>query len=225
MSQTPDLLPALRVEPRAALSGSVIWLHGLGADGHDFAPILEHLPLSELGVRVVLPHAPSQPVSINGGFVMPSWYDIRPSDGPNRHDEAGIRVSEGQIKALLAHERTAVPAERIAIVGFSQGGAMALHCGLRAEERLAGIAALSTYLLLPEATETERSERNAATPIFQGHGTHDEVVGPQRGAAARDWLSERGYPVAWHAYPMGHEVCLEEIADLGAWFRGIFAPT
>ena len=109
MSDTPDLLPALVVEPDADLTGSVIWLHGLGADGHDFAPILSQLPLAELGVRVVLPHAPSQPVSINGGFVMPSWYDIRPSDGPDRHDEAGIRVSEGQIKALLAHERAQLP--------------------------------------------------------------------------------------------------------------------
>lgn len=218
-----DLLPALVVEPTAPLSGSVIWLHGLGADGHDFAPILEHLPLAKLGVRVVLPHAPAQPVSINGGMVMPSWYDIRPTDGPDRHDEAGIRVSEGQIQALFDQQRAELPAERIAFVGFSQGGAMALHCGLRAPERLAGIAALSTYLLLPKETETERSESNATTPIFQAHGTYDPVVGPPRGMAARDWLSERGYPVVWHDYPMAHEVCLEEIAELGAWFEQVFA--
>ena len=154
---------------------------------------------------------------------MPSWYDIRPTYGPSRHDEAGIRASAVAIDALIANQRTQVPAERIAVVGFSQGGAMALHCGLRASERLAGIAALSTYLLLPEETETERSAANAETPIFQAHGTHDAVVSPARGTHARDWLQERGYAPAWHDYPMGHEVCLEEIAELASWFRSIFA--
>ncbi len=218
-----QLLPALVAEPKGEVRGSVVWLHGLGADGHDFAPILTHLPIAELGVRVVLPHAPSQPVTINGGMSMPSWYDIRPTDGPSRHDEVGIRASALAIDALIANERTQVPAERIAVVGFSQGGAMALHCGLRASERLAGIAALSTYLLLPEETETERSAANAETPIFQAHGTHDAVVSPARGTHARDWLQERGYAPAWHDYPMGHEVCLEEIAELASWFRTIFA--
>lgn len=217
-----ELLPALVAEPTGEVTGSVIWLHGLGADGHDFAPILPHLPLGELGVRVVLPHAPSQPVTINGGMSMPAWYDIRPTDGPARHDEAGIRASAVAIDALIANEREQLPAERIAVVGFSQGGAMALHCGLRASERLAGIAALSTYLLLPEATETERSPANAKTPIFQAHGTYDAVVALARGEHARDWLGERDYAVAWHDYPMGHEVCLEEIAELGSWFRSIF---
>jgi phospholipase/carboxylesterase len=221
--QVSEILPALVAEPTGDVTGSVIWLHGLGADGHDFAPILPHLPLGELGVRVVLPHAPSQPVTINGGMSMPAWYDIRPTDGPARHDEAGIRASAVAIDALIANERASLPAERIAVVGFSQGGAMALHCGLRASERLAGVAALSTYLLLPEATEGERSAANAETPIFQAHGTHDAVVAPARGAHARDWLLERGYALAWHDYPMGHEVCLEEIAELGSWFRSIFA--
>lgn len=218
-----ELLPALVAEPKGEVTGSVIWLHGLGADGNDFAPILQHLPLAELGIRVVLPHAPSQPVTINGGMVMPAWYDIRPTDGPGRHDEAGIRASAVNVDALIAHERTQVPAERIAVVGFSQGGAIALHCGLRAPERLAGIAALSTYLLLPEASESERSAANAETPIFQAHGSHDAVVNTVRGIAARDWLTERGYSVAWHDYPMAHEVCLEEIAELASWFRSIFA--
>lgn len=217
------LLPALEIDPPGEVTGSVIWLHGLGADGHDFEPLVPLLPLGQLGVRVVLPHAPSMPVTINGGFVMPAWYDIRDGDLKNRHDEAGIRASAEQVEAWLAHEQERVPAERIALVGFSQGGAMALHSGLRHGERLAGIAALSCYLLLDETVEAERSEANAQTPIFQAHGELDAVVDLARGEAARDRLVELGYPHEWHTYPMGHQVCEPEIVDLARWFLARFS--
>lgn len=217
---TSELLPAVTVEPEGPARFAVLWLHGLGADGHDFAPVLRYLPLRELGARVVLPHAPSIPVSINAGYVMPAWYDIREGDLRNRHDEGGIRESAERIEALIAAQKaTGLPAERILLVGFSQGGAMALHCALRHPERLAGVVTLSTYLLLPEATETERSPANHGLPVFAGHGTVDPVVVPPRGEAARDWLVERGHPVEWHTYRMGHEVCLPLLDDLGAWLR------
>lgn len=218
-----ELLPALIADPGCPPRGSVIWLHGLGDSGYGFASVLQHLPLERLGLRVVLPHAPEQPVTINGGMEMPAWYDIRPTDGPERHDEVGIRASAAAIDALIARERSLVPAARIALVGFSQGGAMALHCGLRASEGLAGIAALSTYLLLPEETARERDPANASTPIFWGHGTQDEMVSPARGAAARAWLAAQGYACEAHDYPMGHEVCLPELRHLGAWFEARFA--
>lgn len=217
-----ELLPAVEIDPPGEVSGSVVWLHGLGADGHDFEPLVPLLPLAELGVRVVLPHAPAMPVTINGGFVMPAWYDIRDGDLKRRHDEAGIRASAARVEAWIAKEKERVPAERVAVVGFSQGGAMALHVGLRHAERLAGIAALSCYLLLGERLEAERSEANGGTPIFQAHGALDAVVDPARGEAARDRLVELGYPHEWHSYPMGHQVCEPEIVDLARWFAARF---
>ncbi len=220
-----DLLPAVVAEPKSEVTGSVIWLHGLGADGNDFVPILPMLPLADLGVRVILPHAQSIPVSINGGFVMPAWYDIREGDLRERNDEVGIRASAEQVSAFVQAEREkGMPAERIALVGFSQGGAMALHVGLRSPERLAGIAALSTYLVLEESLAEEVSEAQQETPVFQAHGTRDPVVSLERGQAAREWLAARGYGVEWHDYPMEHAVCPEEIEALGLWLARIFAP-
>jgi phospholipase/carboxylesterase len=217
-----ELLPAVVVEPEGEPTASVLWMHGLGADGHDFEPVVPLLPLGELGARVVLPHAPSIPVSINSGFVMPAWYDIRDGDLATRHDEAGIRRSATQLEAWLQAERDrGIPAERIVLAGFSQGGAMALHVGLRWPERLAGIVALSTYLTLPEALEAEASAAQRGLPVFQAHGRVDPVVTLERGEATRDQLSAAGHPVEWHTYRMEHSVCPQELADLGAWFLGI----
>jgi phospholipase/carboxylesterase len=214
---TAQLLPAVVIEPEGDVTASVLFLHGLGADGHDFEPVIPMLGLPALGARVVLPHAPSMPVSINGGFVMPAWYDIRPGDLSQRNDEEGIRGSAGLIEAWLQAERDrGIPAERIVLAGFSQGGAMALYVGLRWPERLAGIAALSTYLVLDEGLES--GGVNGDLPVFQAHGTVDPVVPIERGRACHDRLVDLGHPVEWRDYPMEHAVHPQELADLGAWF-------
>ena len=214
-----DTLPCVEVEPQGTAERAVIWLHGLGADGHDFPPILPHLGLDPaLAVRFVFPHAPSIPVTINGGFVMPAWYDIRAVDLRREADTDGILRSAEQVRALIAREvERGVPPERILLAGFSQGGAMALHVALRFEQRLAGVLALSTYLVLPESLPTELSSANREIPIFQAHGQLDPLVPMERGASARDTLVEMGYRVDWHEYPMQHEVCMEEIQDVGSW--------
>ena len=201
--------------PRTAL----IVLHGLGADGHDFVPICNELDLTAVGpVRYVFPHAPHRPVTINGGYRMPAWYDILGADLVRREDEAGLRESQAQIAALIDRERErGVPAERIVVAGFSQGCAMALMTALRYPERLAGAVGLSGYLPLAGTTAAERSPANATLPIFLAHGTQDPVVAPVRGTASRDALRALGYPVEWHDYPMPHSVCPQEIADLNAW--------
>lgn len=217
---TEGLLPCVELEPATPARASVVWLHGLGADGNDFVPIVPELGLSEHGVRFVFPHAPSMPVSINGGFVMPAWYDIRDGDLTRRNDEAGLRESARRVEALVTRERErGVPANRIVLAGFSQGGAVAAHLALRHAEPLCGLVMLSTYVVVPEKLAAERSDANAALPIFQAHGTHDPMVQVERGEAARDLLTELGYAPEWHAYPMQHEVCLEEIHELRDWLR------
>ncbi len=216
-----ELLPAVEVEPPGACRGSVIWLHGLGADGHDFEPLVPMLGLRpEDGLRFVFPHAPSIPVTINGGFVMPAWYDITEVDFHRRHDEAGIRRSAEQLEAWIAAEKArGIPADRIILAGFSQGGAIALHVGLRHAEKLGGIMALSTYLVCQDKVEAERSTANQETAIFQAHGSQDPMVVPARGEETRDRLLDLGYQVEWHSYPMAHAVCPEEIGDIGSWLR------
>ncbi len=204
---------------------SVIWLHGLGADGHDFEPIVPELRLpAELGVRFLFPHAPVRPVTLNAGMAMRAWYDIIALGGNAEQDDAGIRQSARQVEALMKreHER-GVPAERMVLAGFSQGGAIALHLGLRHPERLAGIMGLSTYLPLGDTVEAERHEANAATPIFLAHGSMDPVVPMTMGERSRDGLQAMGYPVEWHDYPMVHQVCMEEIADISAWLQRVLA--
>lgn len=198
---------------------TLIVLHGLGADGHDFVPICKELDLRSLGaVRYVFPHAPERPVTINGGYVMRAWYDILGTDLVRREDEAGLRESLAQITALIDRERTrGVPAERIVVMGFSQGCAMALMTALRYPERLAGAVGLSGYLPLAGTTAAERSAANADLPIFLAHGTQDPVVVPLRGTTSRDALQALGHQVEWHEYPMPHSVCMEEIEDLNAW--------
>ena len=175
-------------------------------------------------VRFVFPHAPSIPVTVNGGMVMPAWYDILGMDFERRVDEAGVRASAGRARDLIEREKAAgVPASRIVLAGFSQGGAIALHEGLRHPETLAGILALSTYLACDGNLEEERTEANLATPILQCHGTQDPMVTPRMGEAARDRLQALGHAVDWRTYPMAHQVCPEEIEHIGAWLRGVLA--
>jgi len=198
----------------------VIWLHGLGADGHDFEPIVPELDLPDaLRVRFIFPHAPMQPVTINGGESMRAWYDIY---NDRRHDEAGIRASQARVEALLARERTrGIAARRIVLAGFSQGGAIALQTGLRHAERLAGILALSTYLPLAETVDVEAGPANRDVPIMMMHGTQDQLILLERASFSRRTLEELGYPVEWRQYRMQHAVCAEEIADIGAWLRRV----
>lgn len=212
-------LPAVEHETAANPRYSILWLHGLGADGNDFAPIVPELvdpawpPL-----RFVFPHAPVRPVTINNGMSMRAWYDIAAFDLNARQDEAGMRASIGEVETLIAREHSrGVPSERIVLAGFSQGGAIALAAGLRHPEKLAGIIALSTYLPLHAALAGERSAANATTPIFWGHGIADPVVILQRGVDSRDLLLSQGYALEWHTYPMAHAVCAEEIGDLRHW--------
>ena len=198
---------------------TLIVLHGLGADGHDFVPICKELDLTTLGaVRYVFPHATERPVTINGGYVMRAWYDILGADLVRREDDAGLRESQAQIAALIDRERElGVPAGRIVVMGFSQGCAMALMTALRYPERLAGAVGLSGYLPLAATTAAERAAANADLPIFLAHGTQDPVVVPLRGTTSRDALRALGHDVEWHEYPMPHSVCMEEIEDLNAW--------
>jgi len=220
-----ELLRTVEIEPDTPARFSVVWLHGLGADGHDFEPIVPYLGLPRgLGVRFVFPHAPARPVTINMGLIMPAWYDIRGGDLRRDQDRDGIHRSAAQVSALLARENErGVPSGRIVLAGFSQGGAIALHVGLRHPDRLAGIMALSTYLVCEEDLEAGRAEANAGNAIFAAHGRFDPMVPPARGEAARDRLRELGYAVTWRDYPMGHEVCPEEIAEIGGWLAARLA--
>ena len=212
-------LPTVEHETAPNPQYSIVWLHGLGADGNDFAPIVPELVTPGWpALRFVFPHAPVRPVTINGGMPMRAWYDIVGFDLHARQDEAGIRASIAATQALIARENArGVPDERIVLAGFSQGGAIALAGGLRHPRRLAGIVALSTYLVLGDSLADERSAANAATPVFQAHGTLDPVVVPPRGADAHARLKALGYAVDWHTYPMAHAVCPQEIADLRHW--------
>ncbi|MEO7885276.1 MAG: alpha/beta hydrolase [Polaromonas sp.] len=204
---------------------TVLIMHGLGADGRDFLPVAEQLDLSGVGdVRFLFPSAPSIPVTINGGYVMPAWYDLLGADLVSRQDEAGLRKSQADIEALIAREKSrGIPASRIVVAGFSQGCAMALMTGLRHGERLAGIAGLSGYLPLADKTAAERSAANQDVPIFLAHGTRDGVVALPRATATRDALNAMGYPVEWHEYAMEHSVCPQEITDLAQWLRKVLA--
>jgi len=218
------LLESIEVETGREPRAAVIWLHGLGADGHDFEPIVPELGLRAAGraVRFVFPHAPLQPVTLNGGAVMRAWYDVT-SDG--RQDAAGVRSSQARIEALIARERErGIATASIVLAGFSQGGAMALQVGLRHPERLAGLLALSAYLPLPDTVATESHAANRDVPILMAHGTMDPVISLSWAARSRDHLGALGYAVEWREYPMPHSVCAEEIEDVGAWLRTVLAP-
>ena len=217
------LLPRIELESAPNPTAAVIWLHGLGADGNDFAPLAPQLNLAGCQpIRFIFPHAPSMPVSINNGYVMPAWYDIKGADLVRMEDAAGIHTSALAIEALIANEvARGIPASHIVLAGFSQGCAMALHTGLRHGEKLAGIMALSGYLPLAGTLAAERSMANAATPIFMAHGTQDPVVPLARAEASRDALRGLGYPVEWHTYAMPHSVHPQEVADIGTFLRQI----
>ena len=220
-----SLLDTIEIETAPNPTTTVVVLHGLGADGNDFVPIAQELALQAVGpVRFVFPHAPVMPVTINNGYRMRAWYDILGAELVKREDEAGLRSSLAAVEALLAREQErGIPASRTVLAGFSQGCAMALLTGLRHKERLAGIAGLSGYLPLAASTAAERSEANALTPIFMGHGTVDNVVPLARGQQSSELLKGLGYDVSWHTYPMAHSVAMEEIQDLNAWLLKVLA--
>ena len=220
MKTKSDLLSCVEIEPKRPARASVVWLHGLGADGNDFVPIVPHLGVDEVGLRFVFPNAPKIPVSLNMGMVMPAWYDIAGPDLRHRQDVEGIRRSEAQVRALVEREiERGVPSRKILLAGFSQGGAVAVHVALRFPQPLAGGIALSTYLVMGDRLEAEIASANRGLPVFQAHGSADPMVHIERGEALRDELAKVGCAVEWHEYPMMHEVCLEEIEALGAWMR------
>ncbi|MCY1205305.1 Carboxylesterase 2 [compost metagenome] len=216
--------PPIEIETAPNPTASVILMHGLGADGNDFVPIAGELDLSAVGpVRFVFPNAPVIPVTINGGYEMPAWYDIAVADLVAREDEAGLRRSQASIEALIANEKArGIPAHRIVVAGFSQGCAMALMTGLRHGERLAGIVGLSGYLPIAATTAAERHGANHDTPVFLAHGRQDPVVPLARAEQSRDALLALGHPVEWHEYAMAHSVCMEEIADLNHFLLRVF---
>jgi phospholipase/carboxylesterase len=214
----PQLLETIEVETGARPGAAVIWLHGLGADAHDFEPVVPELRLpASLAVRFVFPNAPQRPVTINMGMRMRAWYDILELGG-GAEDEAGIRDSQRQLEKLIEREKTrGIPARRIVLAGFSQGGAIALQTSLRHPERLAGVLALSTYLPLASTLLLERSAINGDVPVFMAHGTLDPMIPIARAAQSRAMLQSFGYPVEWREYPMPHSVCPQEIADIAAF--------
>ena len=221
------LLPRIEIESAPHPTAAVIWLHGLGADGNDFAALVPELNLSACPpIRFVFPHAPTLPVTLNDGYVMPAWYDIYGPDLVGRQDAAGIQTSARAIDALIQQEITrGIPAHHIVLAGFSQGCAMALHTGLRLPYRLAGIMALSGYLPLADRFADERHVANAHTPVFMAHGTMDPVVVVARGESSRDALVAMGHPVQWHTYPMQHSVHPREVADISAFLTQVLGAS
>jgi phospholipase/carboxylesterase len=210
---------AVSLEPALAARSTVIWLHGLGADGHDFVPLVPELRLPDtLAVRFIFPNAPVRPVTINGGYEMRAWYDITTLTAAERADAAGLAASVSRINALIADEITAgIPAARIIVAGFSQGGAVALHAALGATPPVGGVIALSTYLPHPEVLERRLASPARSLPVLMCHGRRDPVVQLGMGIEARDWLIAAGYAVDWHEYPMEHELCAAEIGRISAW--------
>lgn len=219
-----DLLQHIELDTGADPVGTIIWMHGLGADGWDFVPIVRELPLpDDLALRFIFPHAPVRPVTINNGMQMRAWYDIAMNDISRLPDEGGIRESQAAVERLIARERDrGIEGSRIVLAGFSQGGAIALQTGLRHANRLGGIVALSTYLPLEDSLDAEASSANRATPIFMAHGTEDPVVPVQLAEISRSLLHKRGYEVEWHTWLMPHSVCAEEIEAVSAFLGRIF---
>jgi len=218
------MLETLELTTAPRPTACVIWLHGLGADGNDFAPIVPELDLDDLAIRFVFPHAPTMPVTINGGYVMRAWYDILGNDIDRREDETGVRASQAEVERLMAREveRGIAPA-RTVLAGFSQGGAIALQTALRQPQVLAGVMALSTYVPIASSLARERSAASVAVPIFMAHGRFDGIIPIATAQRSRDLLESLGYTVQWHAYPMEHSVCAEEIAAIGAFLRRVLA--
>jgi len=220
------LLESIQIDTAPNPTVSVIWMHGLGADGSDFVPIVRELDLSGCpAIRFIFPHAQRMPVTMNGGYVMRSWYDILlGEDLTRREDEGGLRRSQQAVEQLIAREKArGIPASRIILAGFSQGCAMTLQTGLRHPEPLAGLVCLSGYLPLADVVASEAQPANQATPIFMAHGTGDPVIPLDRAKASHDLLQALGHQIEWHEYPMQHSVCMEEIDDIGAWLKRVLA--
>jgi phospholipase/carboxylesterase len=219
------LLDALEIETAPNPDTAVVWMHGLGADGHDFEPIVPELGLpARPGIRFVFPHAPLRPVTINQGHVMRAWYDVRALAGIRREDEAGVRQSARQIEALVERERQrGIAPRRLVLAGFSQGGAMALHVALRYPERLAGVLALSCYLPLAGTLATEASPANRDVPIFWAHGVHDPMLPLAMAEQGREQVAALGYRIEWHQYPIPHSIGADEIADVARWLGRVLA--
>jgi phospholipase/carboxylesterase len=214
------MLETVEVETGASPVGSVIWLHGLGADGHDFEPAVPMLTPAGLALRFVLPHAPVRPVTLNGGYPMRAWYDIVAIDRRAPSDEAGTRQSAADITALVRREnQRGIPTDRIVLAGFSQGGAMALFTGTRLPQKLAGIIGLSCYMPMAPNFAAEAADANRSTPIFLAHGLYDAVVDPGLGQWTRQLLQSAGYAVEWHSYPMEHSLCAEEATQVAAFLQ------
>jgi phospholipase/carboxylesterase len=223
-----DHLETIELETGTNPTAAVIWMHGLGADGNDFVPIVNELNLvGAPAIRFVFPHAPMIPVTINNGHVMRAWYDVSMGDlqtGAKRADENGVRKSQEQIGQLIAREASRnISFKSIVLAGFSQGGAIALQTGLRYTEKLAGVMALSCYLPCADSFAAEAAQANAKTPLFIAHGTQDPVVPYQMGANSRALLEKSSYAVDWHEYPMQHSVCLEEVRDISAWLDKVLS--
>jgi phospholipase/carboxylesterase len=220
-----QLLENIEIETAPNPSVAIIWMHGLGADGNDFVPLVQELDLSGCpAIRFVFPHAQAIPVTINGGYVMRAWYDISGADLARREDEAGLRASQLQVEALIAREKArGIPAARIILAGFSQGCAMALQTGLRHPEKLAGLLCLSGYAPLAQKLSQERDPAGLATPVFMAHGRGDQVIPINRAEQSRDLLKALGYQVEWHEYMMQHSLCEEEIGAIGEWIRRVLA--
>lgn len=224
---TTELLETVEIESGAQPTAAVIWMHGLGADANDFVPIVKELDLRNCpAIRFVFPNAPQIPVTLNGGYIMRAWYDIAAAgtDINKREDEAGLRLSQQQIEALIARENArGIPTDKIILAGFSQGCAMSLQTGLRHPQKLAGIMGLSGYVPLADKLAAERHTANQDTSIFLVHGTVDPVIPIQRAQQSRDLLVSLGYPVEWHDYWMQHSVSPQEITDIGNWLRKVLA--
>jgi phospholipase/carboxylesterase len=218
-------LDTIQLESAPNPTVSVIWLHGLGADGNDFVPIVHELDLRGCpAIRFVFPHAPTMPVTVNGGYVMRAWYDILSNDIVQRQDEAGLRRSQAMVEQLIAQEKSrGIAPERIVLAGFSQGCAMTLQTGLRHPEKLAGLLCLSGYLPIHHTVPVERHAANQDTPIFMAHGLQDPIVPYQAAALSRDFLQTLGYQVEWHEYMMPHSVCPQEISDIGNWLKKVLS--
>jgi phospholipase/carboxylesterase len=210
-------MDAIQIETGPNPEAAVIWLHGLGADGHDFEPIVPELDLAK-PVRFVFPHAPVRPVTINNGMRMRAWYDIYQMGG-GREDDAGLRASQKQVEEMIRAQ--GMPASRIALAGFSQGGAIVLQTALRYPERLAGVMALSCYLPIAGTLAAEKSPANQDLPIFMAHGKFDDVIAIARAQSSRQRLEGLGYRIDWHEYPMPHSVCAPEIADISAYLSRV----
>ena len=213
----PVSIEAIRIETGPKPEATVIWLHGLGADGHDFEPIVPELRLKK-AVRFIFPHAPIRPVTINQGMRMRAWYDILQLGG-GPEDEAGLRASQKITEELIGAQ--GMPSDKIILAGFSQGGAIVLQTALRFPERLAGVVALSTYLPLAPTVAAERNDANRDLPIFMAHGQYDDLIPMSRARSSREHLEKLGYQIEWHDYPMPHSVCAPEIADLSAFFSKV----